>query len=149
MGAKSRIPFDFTNKADIFRVECAQKASSYWSGWPKKMHKKIWCLSGWHPERHLSKIGLIDLVDWHLFPVPSLDVRDPGDGRRRDGLYCWWFPFQSWVNWWDTHMLSRMPHMQRGPRTRLGRSLGVLRRQPWGRDLHIADTMIIRDTWST
>ena len=41
MGAKSRIPFDFTNKADIFRVECAQKASSYWSGWPKKMHKKI------------------------------------------------------------------------------------------------------------
>jgi len=33
MGAKSRIPFDFTNKADIFRVECAQKASSYWSVW--------------------------------------------------------------------------------------------------------------------
>ena len=39
MGAKSRIPFDFTNKADIFRVECAQKASSYWSGWLKKCLK--------------------------------------------------------------------------------------------------------------
>ena len=50
------------------------------------------------------------------------------------------------VNWWDTHMLSRMPHMQRGPRTRLGRSLGVLRRQPRGSDLHVLDTMIIRDT---
>ena len=52
------------------------------------------------------------------------------------------------VNWWDTHMLSRMPHVQRGPRARLGRSLGVLRRQPWGSDLHVED-MIIRDTWST
>ena len=42
MGAKSRIPFDFTNKADIFRVECAQKASSYWSGWLKKSLKITW-----------------------------------------------------------------------------------------------------------
>ena len=41
MGAKSRIPFDFTNKADIFRVECAQKASSYWSGWLKKKCLKL------------------------------------------------------------------------------------------------------------
>jgi len=31
-GAGSRIPFDFTGKPDIFRVECAQKASAYWSG---------------------------------------------------------------------------------------------------------------------
>jgi len=29
----SRIPFDFTGKPDIFRVECAQKASAYWSVW--------------------------------------------------------------------------------------------------------------------
>jgi len=28
----SRIPFDFTGKPDIFRVECAQKASAYWFG---------------------------------------------------------------------------------------------------------------------
>ena len=42
MGAKSRIPFDFTNKADIFRVECTQKASSYWSGWLKKSLKITW-----------------------------------------------------------------------------------------------------------
>ena len=48
-----------------------------------------------------------------------------------------------------THMLSRMPHVQRGPRARLGRSLGVLRRQPRGSDLLVLDTMIIRDTWST
>ena len=46
-----------------------------------------------HPERQVSKIGLKDLVDWHLFSFLSLDVRDPGNGRRRDGLYCWWFPF--------------------------------------------------------
>jgi len=32
-GAGSRIPFDFTGKPDIFRVECAQKASAYWSVW--------------------------------------------------------------------------------------------------------------------
>merc|ERR1711936_1133701 len=32
-GTGSRIPFDFTGKPDIFRVECAQKASAYWSVW--------------------------------------------------------------------------------------------------------------------
>jgi len=49
---RSQIPFDFSDKEDIYRVECAQKGSAYWAVWMyviREMEDAVQdCFSGCH-----------------------------------------------------------------------------------------------------